>query len=80
MAKDQMRYMQTWGEVAPRLILLTHQKSSSRCSNLETILEEGSENCFKLAGHSNKGLLFAFPVVMTVMSYYFLRYRSASSM
>lgn len=77
MKKDQMRYMQSWGEVAPSLVLLTHQKPSSRFPKLETILEEGSENCFKFTSHRHKGVLFAVPVVMSVVSFYFLRSRLA---
>ncbi|KAK4753173.1 hypothetical protein SAY87_021971 [Trapa incisa] len=71
----QMRYVQNWGEVAPSLILLTHQKSSMRCPKLETILEEASEDCLKFTGQSLNGLLLAFPVVLSLASHYFLQYR-----
>ncbi|KAK4753172.1 hypothetical protein SAY87_021970 [Trapa incisa] len=79
MAKNHMRYKQNWGEVVPCLLLLTHQKSSMRCPKLETILEEASEDCFNFTSQVLKGLLLAFPVVLSLASYYFLQYRSDSA-
>ena len=59
--------MQSWGEVAPSL-LISHQKYYSRSPKLETIVEEGSEK-FEIL---SKRVLFLLPVLFSFLSYYLL--------
>ncbi|KAJ0240677.1 hypothetical protein HA466_0222670 [Hirschfeldia incana] len=70
MAKG-MRFVQTWGEVAPRLIV-SHQKQQQQFSNLpklETIVEEGCcvDNSF--AVRAPKRIVIFLPIVLSVIMY-----------
>lgn len=69
MAKG-MRFVQTWGEVAPRLIV-SHQKQQQQFSNLpklETIVEEGS--CVdSFAVRAPKRIVIFLPLVLSVIMY-----------
>ncbi|KAG2261885.1 hypothetical protein Bca4012_013447 [Brassica carinata] len=69
MAKG-IRFVQTWGEVSPRLIV-SHQKQQQQFSNLpklETIVEEG---CFadSFAVRAPKRIVIFLPLVLSVIMY-----------
>ncbi|VVB08125.1 unnamed protein product [Arabis nemorensis] len=64
MAKE-MRFVQTWGEVAPRLIV-SHQKQQQQFSSspkLETIHEEGCCVVDSFAVRAPKRIVIFLPLV-----------------
>ncbi|KAH0924206.1 hypothetical protein HID58_024224, partial [Brassica napus] len=69
MAKG-MRFVQTWGEVAPRLIV-SHKKQQQHFSNLpklETIVEEGC--CIdSFAVRAPKRIVIFLPLVLSLIMY-----------
>ncbi|TQD82505.1 hypothetical protein C1H46_031941 [Malus baccata] len=75
MMVKEVSYMHNWGEVAPTLFI-SHQKSS-KCPELETIVEEagpvGSQINVEILPFSKRAL-FLVPVIVSCVSY-FLLYR-----
>ncbi|CAN8267350.1 unnamed protein product [Cochlearia groenlandica] len=69
MAKE-MRFVQTWGEVAPRLIVTNkkQQQQFSSLPKLETILEEGC--CVDgFAVRAPKRIVVFLPIVISMVLY-----------
>ncbi|CAN8245928.1 unnamed protein product [Cochlearia groenlandica] len=71
MAKE-MRFVQTWGEVAPRLIVSQHKQQQHKLSKLETILEEGSCCVDSYAVTAPKRIVIFLPIVLSMFLYIIL--------
>lgn len=70
---NEMRFIQTWGEVAPSLSHRIQQRRLSRSSSqpkLETILEEGCDSFF--AVQAPKRIVIFLPLLLSIILYFFL--------